>query len=285
MNPYNPGNACSLWMGDLEPQMNEDYLIELYEGLGHKVVSVRLIKDRVTGRPQGYCFLEFESEQIAQQVLMTLNLKPWPGTDKLLKLNWASSSSRGSREEFSIYVGDLSPEVDDNTLFKFFATSLSSCKSAKVVTDQGGTSKGFGFVRFSVDDDAKRAISTFNLMAGLGKNRIRVCKAFPKQSERGMQPGGGPPSGPGNYQGGGGGGGDPWHQYQQQMNVYNQNMAQYQQQYNEATDVEPYDDGATVESLNKEFLDNDKEFSDMFELTRWQFIDSVLALKPMEQLL
>ena len=50
-------------------------------------------------------------EQIAQQVLMTLNLKPWPGTDKLLKLNWASSSSRGSREEFSIYVGDLSPEV------------------------------------------------------------------------------------------------------------------------------------------------------------------------------
>ena len=42
---------------------------------------------------------------------MTQNLKPWPGTDKLLKLNWASSSSRGSREEFSIYVGDLSPEV------------------------------------------------------------------------------------------------------------------------------------------------------------------------------
>ena len=29
-------------------------------------------------------------------------------------------------------------------------------------------------------------------------------------------------------------------------------------QYNEATDIEPYDDGATVDSLNKEFLDNDK---------------------------
>ena len=25
-------------------------------------------------------------------------------------------------------------------------------------------------------------------------------------------------------------GGDPWQQYQQQMNAYNQNMAQYQQQ-------------------------------------------------------
>ena len=42
--------------------MDEAYLTQLYEGLGHKVVSVRLIKDRMTGRPQGYCFLEFESK-------------------------------------------------------------------------------------------------------------------------------------------------------------------------------------------------------------------------------
>ena len=42
--------------------MDEAYLKQLYEGLGHNVVSVRLIKDRVTGRPQGYCFLEFESK-------------------------------------------------------------------------------------------------------------------------------------------------------------------------------------------------------------------------------
>lgn len=275
MNPYNPGNACSLWMGDLEPHMDEEYLTQLYEGLNFKVVSVRLIKDRVTGKPQGYCFLEFESEQIAQQVLMTLNLKQWPGTDKLLKLNWASSSNRGSREEFSIYVGDLSPEVDDNTLFKFFATSLSSCKSAKVVTEQGGQTKGFGFVRFSAEDDAKKAISTFNLSSGLGKNRIRVCKAFPKQSDRNNMQNNMNPNFPQ----------DPWQQYHQQMSVYNQNMAQYQHQYNEATDIEPYNDGLTVEQLNKEFLDNDKEFADLFEGARWQYVDSVIATRPVEQLI
>ena len=54
---------------------------------------------------------------------MTLNLKAWPGTDKLLKLNWASSSSRGSREEFSIYVGDLSPDVSLNLSFSFLKNS------------------------------------------------------------------------------------------------------------------------------------------------------------------
>ena len=29
-------------------------------------------------------------------------------------------------------------------------------------------------------------------------------------------------------------------------------------QYTEATDVEPYDDGLTVEQLNREYIDNDK---------------------------
>ena len=55
---------------------------------------------------------------MAQQVLTTLNLKQWPGTDKLIKLNWASAGNRGSREEFSVYVGDLSQEVRKTSLFK-----------------------------------------------------------------------------------------------------------------------------------------------------------------------
>ena len=52
--------------------MDESYLTQLYEGLGHKVVSVRLIKDRMTGRPQGYCFLEFESEYLGCKTLWTV---------------------------------------------------------------------------------------------------------------------------------------------------------------------------------------------------------------------
>ena len=43
-----------------------------------------------------------------------------------------------------------------------------------------GKSKGFGFVRFNVEEDSKQAIRDFNLSPGLGTKRIRVCKAFPK---------------------------------------------------------------------------------------------------------
>ena len=51
----------------------------------------------------------------------------------------------------------------------------------QVVTDNNGVTKGFGFVRFSNEMDARKAISDFNLSPGLGTRRIRVCKAFPKQ--------------------------------------------------------------------------------------------------------
>lgn len=279
MNNYSAGNACSLWMGDLEPHMDEQHLITLYEGLGFRVNSVRLIKDRVTGRPLGYCFLEFDSEQMAQQALTTLNLKQWPGTEKLLKLNWASSSNKGTSrgEEHSVYVGDLSHEVDDNQLFKFFATALGSCKSAKVVTDPGsGQSKGFGFVRFTSDEDAKRAINTFNLVGGLGSNRIRVCKAFPKQGDRNV--------GDGADQGGfNSGSGDAWQQFSTNVNNYNNSVQQYQQQYSEQTEVEPYDQGLTVEQMNKEYLDYDREFAELFDSTRWQYTDNISATKPVDQ--
>eukprot|EP00116_Pleurobrachia_bachei_P002933 sb/3463195/ len=184
---YNNNNNHHNNNNQLDPNMDENYLEQLYKGWGYKVVSVRMIRDRATGKPQGYCFLDFESEQMAQEVLVALNLKPWPGTNKLIKLNWASGSNKGGGgggnvrgEDHSVYVGDLSQDVDDNAMFKFFASSYPSCRGAKVVTGFDGGSKGFGFVRFTNEDDARAAIANMNQANGLGSNRIRVCKAYPK---------------------------------------------------------------------------------------------------------
>lgn len=111
-----------------------------------------------------------------------LNLEPLKSFHEHFLILWVSFQWYW----WLLYHHYLSPafsswQVDDNALFKFFATRLTSCKSAKVVTEQGGGSKGFGFVRFTTDEDSKKAISNYNLSSGLGQNRIRVCKAFPKQ--------------------------------------------------------------------------------------------------------
>ena len=110
------------------------------------------------------------------------------------KLTCGSRDDRGP--EFSIFVGDLGPEVNEFVLVSLFQSRFPSCKSAKIMTDPlTGQSRGYGFVRFSSEDDQKGAL---NQMQGVycGNRPMRISTATPKNK-----------GGPNNMGGGGGGGG------------------------------------------------------------------------------
>ncbi|KAK4784915.1 hypothetical protein SAY86_001604 [Trapa natans] len=63
---------------------------------------------------------------------------------------------------YNIFVGDLSPEIMDSTLFTCFSV-YSSCSDASVMWDQKtGRSRGFGFVSFRNHQDAQNAINDLN---------------------------------------------------------------------------------------------------------------------------
>ncbi|KAI7749390.1 hypothetical protein M8C21_002963, partial [Ambrosia artemisiifolia] len=78
---------------------------------------------------------------------------------------------------FNIFVGDLSPEVTDATLFSCFSV-YPTCSDARVMWDQKtGRSRGFGFVSFrnqqaSEKYDAQSAINDLN-GKWLGSRQIR----------------------------------------------------------------------------------------------------------------
>ena len=58
-----------------------------------------------------------------------------------------------------LYVGNLSRKTNDAELAKMFAP-FGKATSAQVATDRAtGTSRGFGFVEFPNDDEARAAIS------------------------------------------------------------------------------------------------------------------------------
>lgn len=101
-----------------------------------------------------------------------------PNSNRPFKLNWASSSTTSTNpgainpaqatdlpleKEFSIFVGDLAPEVSEADLVRLFLNppaksaaeggaqrkSYLSTRSAKIMLDpKGGGSRGYGFVRF-----------------------------------------------------------------------------------------------------------------------------------------
>jgi RNA recognition motif. (a.k.a. RRM, RBD, or RNP domain) len=82
--------------------------------------------------------------------------------------------------EYSIFVGDLGPEVNEYVLVSLFQSRFPSCKSAKIMTDaMSGQSRGYGFVRFTDESDQQRALVE---MQGVycGNRPMRISTATPK---------------------------------------------------------------------------------------------------------
>lgn len=97
-----------------------------------------------------------------------------------------------------LYVGNLPYTMDEGDLRDLF-TPYGTPSSVAVIMDRGtGRSKGFGFVEFENDTEAKAAISSLNGRDFNGR-ALTVSEARPR-----AEGGGG---GRGGYGGGRGGGG------------------------------------------------------------------------------
>ncbi|CAG8529692.1 16904_t:CDS:2 [Funneliformis mosseae] len=177
-------NKTTLWMGELEPWMDESYIRQIWYQLGENV-NVKFIRDKFTGANAGYCFVDFVSNAAAVKALNTVNGTPIPGTNRLFKLNWASGGGLTDRKddrgpEFSIFVGDLGPEVNEWMLVSVFQQRYTTCKSAKIMTDpMTGMSRGYGFVRFGEESEQQRALVEMQ-GAFCGNRQMRISTATPK---------------------------------------------------------------------------------------------------------
>lgn len=182
----------------------------------------------------GYCFVDFTSTEAAANAIQR-NGQPIPNSSRPFKLNWASGGGLADRRfdspntdrnviyneaesdtfhsrddrgpEFSIFVGDLAPDVGEFALMAHFQGRYPSCKSAKIMTDPiSGQSRGYGFVRFSDESEQQRALTE---MQGVfcGSRPMRISTATPKNKSGGGGGGGhGGMGGPGPMGMHGGGG-------------------------------------------------------------------------------
>ncbi|KAA3467480.1 polyadenylate-binding protein RBP45C [Gossypium australe] len=173
MQQYSAGSATvgsgeirSLWIGDLQPWMDENYLMSIFAQTG-EVVSAKVIRNKQTALPEGYGFIEFVSRAAAERVLQLYNGVPMLNSEQNFRLNWAALGYGEKRQEegpdYTIFVGDLAADVSDYMLQETFKAVYPSVKSAKVVTDRTtGRSKGYGFVKFGDETEQIRAMTEMN---------------------------------------------------------------------------------------------------------------------------
>ncbi|KAL0688605.1 hypothetical protein Bca4012_088282 [Brassica carinata] len=166
-NPGSGGEIRSLWIGDLQPWMDESYLRNIFSTLTGEVQQAKVIRNKQSGYSEGYGFIEFVSHAAAERILQTYNGAQMPGCEQTFRLNWAQLGAGERRQadgpEHTVFVGDLAPDVTDYMLTETFKAVYSSVKGAKVVTDRTtGRSKGYGFVKFGDESEQIRAMTEMN---------------------------------------------------------------------------------------------------------------------------
>ncbi|XP_062195143.1 RNA-binding protein L-like isoform X1 [Phragmites australis] len=163
--PTGPNEVRTLWIGDLQYWMDENYIYGCFASSG-EVLSVKLIRDKQTAQLQGYGFIEFVSRAAAERVLQTYNGTMMPNVELPFRLNWASAGEkRDDSPDYTIFVGDLAADVTDYILQETFRVHYPSVKGAKVVTDKlTMRSKGYGFVKFGDPNEQARAMTEMNGM-------------------------------------------------------------------------------------------------------------------------
>ncbi|XP_068662239.1 oligouridylate-binding protein 1-like isoform X2 [Aristolochia californica] len=164
---FDSSSCRSVYVGNIHTQVTEALLQEVFQSTG-PLEGCKLIRKEKSS----YGFVDYFDRRSAALAIMTLNGRHLFGQP--IKVNWAYAS--GQREDtsghYNIFVGDLSPEVTDATLFACFSV-YPSCSDARVMWDQKtGRSRGFGFVSFRNQQDAQSAI---NDLTGkwLGSRQIR----------------------------------------------------------------------------------------------------------------
>ncbi|RVX17139.1 Oligouridylate-binding protein 1B [Vitis vinifera] len=164
---FDSSTCRSVYIGNIHTQVSEPLLQEVFASTG-PVEGCKLVRKEKSS----YGFIHYFDRRSAALAILSLNGRHLFGQP--IKVNWAYAS--GQREDtsghFNIFVGDLSPEVTDATLFACFSV-FPSCSDARVMWDQKtGRSRGFGFVSFRNQQDAQSAI---NDITGkwLGSRQIR----------------------------------------------------------------------------------------------------------------
>ena len=106
-----------------------------------------------------------------------------------------------------LYIGNLSYSTTDEHLNQLFAQH-GKIESATVMTDRyTGRSRGFGFVEYASDEEAKKAVSALDGHMVDGR-ALKVNEARERTESRPPRAGGGMGGGTGGGMGGGGDRGD-----------------------------------------------------------------------------
>jgi len=159
--------SASLYVGDLERSVTNRQIYDLFQQIA-PVVSVRVCRDNVTGSSLGYAYVNYNTVENASRALDQLNFTRLNGKPIRIMYSNRDPSIRKSGST-NIFIKNLGRAIDYKALYNVFSV-FGHILSFKIVTDESGRSKGYGFLQFEQEEAAKKAIEKLNGMLINGKH-------------------------------------------------------------------------------------------------------------------
>ncbi|TKY75041.1 Polyadenylate-binding protein 8 [Spatholobus suberectus] len=153
--------TTSLYIGDLDHDINDSQLYNLFNQVGH-VVSVRVCRDLASQQSLGYGYVNFSNPHDAAKALDVLNFTSLNG--KAIRIMHSlQDPSAGKSSSANVFIKNLDKTIDHKALCNTFS-AFGNILSCKIAMDASGQSKGHGFVQFESEEFAQNAIDKLNGM-------------------------------------------------------------------------------------------------------------------------
>lgn len=171
----------SLYVGDLHPDVTEAMLYDKFSSAG-PLLSLRVCRDILTRRSLGYAYVNFQQPADAERALDTMNFDLLKG--KPIRIMWSQRDPSLRKSGVgNLFIKNLDKNIDNKSMYDTFS-AFGNILSCKVMMDENGISKGYGFIHFETEEAANRAIEKVNGMLLNGK-QVYVGKFIPaKEREK-----------------------------------------------------------------------------------------------------
>ncbi|NXW22128.1 EPAB protein, partial [Circaetus pectoralis] len=148
----------NVFIKNLDDSIDNKALYDTFSAFGN-ILSCKVVCDENGSR--GYGFVHFETHEAATRAIETMNgmllndRKVFVGHFKSRKEREAEFGAR-AMEFTNVYIKNFGDDMDDDRLQEIFS-KFGKTLSVKVMMDNTGRSKGFGFVNFEKHEEAQKA--------------------------------------------------------------------------------------------------------------------------------
>ncbi|KAM4736373.1 polyadenylate-binding protein 1A isoform 1-T5 [Anableps anableps] len=153
----------NIFIKNLDKSIDNKALYDTFSAFGN-ILSCKVVCDE--NGSKGYGFVHFETHEAAERAIEKMNgmllndRKVFVGRFKSRKEREAELGAR-AREFTNVYIKNFGEDMDDEKLKELFS-KYGPALSIRVMTDENGKSKGFGFVSFERHEDAQKAVDDMN---------------------------------------------------------------------------------------------------------------------------